>query len=124
MRSLRVAILGLAFKRDVSDTRNSPSIKLAERLMELGAEVTAYDPLVRSISAGTRSLISGRDLNEVVEGVDVLVLATPHTSFREIDLTRLKSYANSNSVILDTRGFWSPGECKMAGFDYLGLGRP
>lgn len=124
MRSLRVAILGLAFKRDVFDTRNSPSIKLAEGLMELGAEVTAYDPLVRSISAGTQSLISGRDLNEVVEGVDVLVLATPHTSFREIDLPRLKSYANSNAVILDIRGFWSPSECKMAGFDYLGLGRP
>jgi nucleotide sugar dehydrogenase len=123
MRSLRVAILGLAFKRDVSDTRNSPSIKLAERLIELGAEVKAYDPLVRSISVGTRSLTSGRDLNEAVEGVDVLVLATPHTSFREIDLTRLKSHTNSNAVILDTRGFWSPSECKIAGFDYVGLGR-
>lgn len=124
MRRLKVAILGLAFKPDVSDTRNSPSIKLAERLIELGAVVTAYDPFARSIPMRTGSLISGKNLNEVVEGVDVLVLVTPHSSFRDIDLRRLKLHVNSNAVILDTRGFWSVGECKIAGFDYIGLGRP
>jgi len=124
LQGSKVALLGLAFKPDVSDTRNSPSIRLAERLGTLGAEVSAYDPFVKSVSTRTGQLVSGGDLTEVVKAVDVVVLVTPHTSFREIDLARLKSLVNSNAVILDTRGFWSPSECRMAGFDYLGLGRP
>jgi UDP-N-acetyl-D-glucosamine dehydrogenase len=119
----KVAILGLAFKQDVSDTRNSPSVPLAERLRRMGAEVVAFDPFAKSVSMKTGSLVSGENLNKVVERADVLVLVTPHTSFRKIDLSKLKPLTE-NALILDTRGFWSPEECRAAGFDYLGLGRP
>lgn len=124
LQGTRVAILGLAFKPDVSDTRNSPSIKLAEHLRNLGADVVAYDPFAKSVPTETGSLTSGGSLSEVIEGVEVIVLVTPHTSFREIVLAKLKPHVSSNAVILDTRGFWSPDECKRAGFEYLGLGRP
>jgi nucleotide sugar dehydrogenase len=124
LQGSRVAILGLAFKPDVSDTRNSPSIRLAERLTNLGAQIRAYDPFAKSVPTNTGLLISGKDLNEVIKDVDVLILATAHSSFREIDLTTLRSLVNEKAVILDTQGFWSPSECRNAGLDYLGLGRP
>jgi nucleotide sugar dehydrogenase len=120
----KATILGLAFKPDVSDTRNSPSIGLAEELERRGAEISVYDPYVASVLIGTRVLVSADGLDSAVRGADLLFLMTPHSVFRTIDLVRLCALANRHSVIVDTRGFWTPGQCRSAGFDYLGLGRP
>jgi nucleotide sugar dehydrogenase len=117
-------VLGLAFKGNVSDSRNSSSIALAERLSNLGARVLVYDPLVKSVNTSKGRLASVKDLDKSVKGAEVLVLVTPHEQFREIDLEKLATRMRPGATILDTRGYWSSEECESAGFTYLGLGRP
>ncbi len=123
LRGAKVAILGLAFKQDVSDTRNSPSIRLADCLEAMGARVVAFDPLAKQVTTKSGSLVSAKEIGEAVEGADVIALVTPHSSFRNINLSDLKP-PKKDAIILDTRGFWTPDECRAAGFDYLALGRP
>jgi len=123
LRRSKAVILGLAFKANVSDTRNSPSIVAAEQLVELGLEISAYDPFVKSVSTKD-GLLSATSLESAAKDADVAVLMTPHTLFREINLSDLRIHMRSPAAIVDTRGFWSPEECKSAGFDYIGLGRP
>jgi nucleotide sugar dehydrogenase len=120
----KAVVLGLAFKADVSDSRRSPSIALIEWLAERGIHVEAYDPLVRSFRTRGGELHSAESLEKCVEGADILVLATPHSVFSNIDLKKLSARMHAKPVMVDTRGFWSRAECESAGFDYLGLGRP
>jgi UDP-N-acetyl-D-glucosamine dehydrogenase len=120
----KVVILGLAFKADVSDSRQSPSIRLAEKLVSRGAKVSAYDPYVRQLRTKVGQLGSGESLEECVSKADIIVLATPHSVFKSIDLNALAPLMNRDPVIFDARGFWSEEACKSAGFKYLGLGRP
>ena len=124
LQGLTAVLLGLAFKADVSDTRRSPSITLAEQLVEFGAEVRAYDPLARNILTRKGSLASSANLQSAINGADLIFLMTPHTAFRKIDLKEMAELAHSNPTIFDTRGFWSRRECEAAGFTYLCVGRP
>jgi UDP-N-acetyl-D-mannosaminuronate dehydrogenase len=124
IRGSKAVILGLAFKADVSDTRNSPSIVVAERLLELGATVSAYDPFANSVSTKNGPLRSASTLELAASNASIIVLMTPHTVFKEITLQRLNAQVHSPATIVDTRGYWSPQECRSAGFDYVGLGRP
>jgi UDP-N-acetyl-D-glucosamine dehydrogenase len=120
----KAMILGLAFKANISDTRNSPSIVMAERLQELGATVCAYDPFVKSVSTKNGPLRSASTLEPAASNASIIVMMTPHTVFKEISLQRLNAQVRSPATIVDTRGYWSPQECRSAGFDYIGLGRP
>jgi UDP-N-acetyl-D-glucosamine dehydrogenase len=120
----KVVILGLAFKADVSDSRQSPSIRLAEKMVSRGAKVLAYDPYVRCLTTRVGELRSGESLKDCVSKADILVLTTPHSVFKNIDLRGLAPLMNRDPVIFDARGFWSERACKSAGFRYLGLGRP
>jgi len=123
-RGSKAVLLGLAFKADASDSRKSPSITFAERLTDLGMEVTAYDPLVRSVPTNKGTLSSAEDLEKSAKNSEILILVTPHTVFKAIDLKKLAANMRPGAVVVDTRGFWSPAECESAGFSYLGLGRP
>jgi UDP-N-acetyl-D-mannosaminuronate dehydrogenase len=69
-------------------------------------------------------LISATDLETAVENAEILILATPHTAFREIDLKRISKRMQPEATVVDTRGFWTPAECKSVGLRYIGLGRP
>jgi UDP-N-acetyl-D-glucosamine dehydrogenase len=124
LRGLHVVLLGLAFKGNVSDTRNSPSIVMCERLAELGACVSAYDPLVRQVATRTGPVTSAENLESAARGADIMVLMTSHAVFKEIDLKKLHDDMQLGALVIDTRGFWSRAECESAGFEYLGIGRP
>jgi nucleotide sugar dehydrogenase len=124
LRGSKAVILGLAFKGNVSDSRNSSSITFAEQLANLGAEVSVYDPLVKSVKTEKGELVSAKNLEKSVKGAEVLVLVTPHEQFRDISLEKLATRMRSGATIVDTRGYWCPEECESAGFTYLGLGRP
>jgi UDP-N-acetyl-D-mannosaminuronate dehydrogenase len=83
-----------------------------------------YDPFVRDASTKTGALLSAGSLETAADDAEVLILVTPHTVFKHIDLKRLMVRVRPGATIVDTRGFWSPSECRAAGFNYLGLGRP
>ena len=120
----KAAILGLAFKPEVSDTRRSPAIALAGYLIDKNVQVSAYDPFAKSVVVRNGLLRSESDEEAAVRDADIVFLVTSHSRFRHIELRRLANVAKPGATVFDTRGFWSRAECEAAGFRYLGLGRP
>lgn len=92
----RIAVLGAAYKANVDDARESPSLAVAERLRARGFVVGIHDPHVRM--AGVTA-----DLDEVLSGTACIVLATDHAAYATLDLDRV---APPPTVVIDTRGLW------------------
>ncbi len=102
LRGAKVAVLGLSYKADVADTRESPSLKVIEELVFRGAEVRVHDPLVSEVSTevGTfRSEVSEEDL---IEWADAVIIAVNHTSYRRV-LPGIISRINVPKVVVDCR---------------------
>lgn len=109
-----IALLGLAYKRDVSDLRESPALYIQEELIERGAHVRAYDPFVPERSdAGT--------IEEVLQGATAVMLATDHLAFSDLHPKQLT--ANGIEVLIDGRNFLSKETFTKAGITYRGIGR-
>ena len=119
-----VAVWGLAFKANTDDLRFSPAMTLAERLLEEGAAVHAYDP--QAMLFATEQL-PGIDLCssaiEAAEGADAALLLTDWPEFLDIDLTKLHQVM-ARPLILDGRNLFDPATIQLAGFDYVAMGRP
>jgi UDP-N-acetyl-D-glucosamine dehydrogenase len=96
VRGASVGVLGVAFKRDVRDPRNSPAAAIIAGLRDLGATVDYHDPHVASFRDATGSLLESRPLDQLLEGSDVIVVVTPH---RAIDWDRVYERA---SLVVDT----------------------
>jgi UDP-N-acetyl-D-glucosamine dehydrogenase len=124
LEKMKAAILGLAFKADVSDARRSPAIAIAEKLSERYVEVSAYDPLAKPVETRNGPLVSEENVESAVKDADLLFLVTPHKIFRTLDLHKIAGLMHSGAALFDTRGFWTRAECEKAGFVYFCLGRP
>jgi UDPglucose 6-dehydrogenase len=119
-----VAALGLTFKPNTDDMRDSPSLAILPALAEAGATVRAFDP---EGMAEAKKLMPGlvycKDAYDCVSGADVLVIITEWNEFRAIDLARVKSLLR-RPVIVDLRNIYSPIEMTELGFRYASIGRP
>ncbi|MDN4646993.1 UDP-glucose dehydrogenase family protein [Curtobacterium sp. PsM8] len=119
----RVAVLGLAFKPNSDDVRDSPSLDIAARLRELGAEVAAYDP--EAIGTARRlhpELDYVESATEAVTGADIVLVLTEWNEFRELDATTVAA-AVANPVVIDGRNCLDRDAWRAAGFAYHGMGR-
>ncbi len=124
MTGARVAMLGLAYKRDSSEARRSPALAVASEFAKRSAIVTAYDPLVTD-TAGQQPFFKRFDsLQETVRNADVVVLATDHGVFRRIDLVKMRGLLGKDPIIFDARNFWDGCELSRIGYRYLGIGKP
>jgi UDPglucose 6-dehydrogenase len=124
VRGLSIAVLGLAFKPETDDMRESPSLPLVQGLVSRGARVTAFDP---EAMAGARSMlpesvIFARDAAEALTEADALVLITEWNEFRALAPARLKELMRGN-VVVDLRNVFDPQALRNAGFAYHGIGR-
>jgi len=119
-----VAILGLTFKPNTDDMRESPSLDIVPALEAAGVKVRAFDP---EGMGEARKLLKGvtycEDSYEAMTGADVLVLLTEWNAFRSLDLVRMKQLLR-RPVIVDLRNVYNPSEMRAAGFDYRAIGRP
>jgi UDPglucose 6-dehydrogenase len=123
VRGKTVAVLGLAFKPNTDDTRDSPAIPLIKELQDLGATVRAYDPAaMEQLKAGLPTVIYCGSAYAAAEGAEALVIATEWEQFRALDLARLKS-AMARPVIVDLRNIYRVEEMRRAGFRYVAIGR-
>ena len=111
----KVGLLGLAYKGNVDDSRESPAYVLARILRSRGFEVAAYDPLVR------RGMLPNATLEETARGAHCLVLVTDHDRFREIDPWQLRPLV-AEPVLLDTRNHLDHRRWQEAGFEVHVLG--
>lgn len=125
LQGKRIALLGLAFKPETDDMRESPSLPLVRGLVSRGAHVVAFDPEARETA---RPLLpDGVELVptslEALQGADVLVLITEWNEFRSLAPARLKELMRGR-VVVDLRNVYDPVPLREAGFSYLGIGRP
>jgi UDPglucose 6-dehydrogenase len=122
-RGKTVAVLGLAFKPETDDMRDSPTITLIQGLQREGVLVRAYDPQAMD---NARTIFDGvtfcRDAYETAEGADALVIATEWNEFRALNLDRVKKLLR-RPVIVDLRNVYDPQRMRSEGFHYHSVGR-
>jgi UDPglucose 6-dehydrogenase len=118
-----VAILGLTFKPNTDDMRDSPSIAIIEALQQAGASVRAYDPqgMAEAETVLTDVLFCDGPY-EAMTGADALVIVTEWNAFRALDLNRVKTLL-THPVLIDLRNIYDPRDMKHAGFTYHSVGR-
>jgi UDPglucose 6-dehydrogenase len=124
VRGKTVAVLGLTFKPNTDDTRDSPAIPLITALQDLGATVRAYDPA--GMEQARPQLPNVRYCDgayAAAEGAHALVIATEWEQFRALDLHRLREVM-AQPVIVDLRNIYRIDEMKRAKFRYVAVGRP
>jgi UDPglucose 6-dehydrogenase len=118
-----IGILGLAFKPNTDDIRESSSIAIIKLLLALGARVRAFDPAaIEETRAVLPEIDFGEDAYDAARGADALVLATEWNQFRRLDLDRIRSLLRK-PVFIDLRNVYDPSQMKRMGFDYCGVGR-
>ena len=118
-----VGILGLAFKPNTDDIRDSSAIDIIRMLQHEGAEIKAHDP--EAMPGAQRELSNVtfcRDAYEVAEGCDALILATEWEEFRYLNWPRIRS-AMKDNILVDGRNFYDPETMAQEGFRYRPVGR-
>jgi UDPglucose 6-dehydrogenase len=124
VRGKTVAVLGLTFKPNTDDTRDSPAIPLITALRDLGATVRAYDPAGMEQAKPLLPAVDYCDsAYSAAEGAHAVVIATEWEQFRALDLGRLKTLM-AQPVIVDLRNIYRAEEMQRANFRYLAVGRP
>lgn len=124
LRGRKVAMWGLAFKPETDDMREAPSLVLIDRLLEVGCQITAYDPV--AIPEARRRIgdriAYAKNIYETVEGADVLMVVTEWKEFRLPAWARIRSLMKT-PLILDGRNIYNIAEIEEAGFTYHCIGR-
>ncbi len=119
-----IALLGLSFKPNTDDIRESPAIRVAQKLKEKGAVLRVFDPA--AMENAQRILGNGctycKDSYDAARGAEALVVATEWNQFRNLDLAKAKGVMKGN-VLVDLRNVYEPEKAKALGFKYIGMGR-
>ena len=123
VRGKTVGVLGLAFKPETDDMRDSPSIPLIRGLQQLGARIRAYDPQAIEHSKEIfEDVTFCEDAYDTAEGADALVIVTEWNEFRALNLSRIRK-ALRQPVVVDLRNLYDGGRMAEAGFEYTSVGR-
>jgi UDPglucose 6-dehydrogenase len=124
VRGKTIAVLGLTFKPNTDDTRDSPAIPLITALQDLGAAVRAYDPAgMEQAKPQLPNIHYSNSAYAAAEGAHAVVIATEWEQFRALDLRRLKDVM-AQAVMVDLRNIYRADEMARAKFRYVGIGRP
>jgi UDPglucose 6-dehydrogenase len=122
-RGKRVALLGLTFKPNTDDMRDSPAIAVAQALTDAGVKVSAYDPEGMELA---KQLMPRVEMAEspyaAIEGADAVAIVTEWDAFRALDLARVKELAKA-PVLVDLRNIYRPDDVRALDFTYVSVGR-
>ena len=122
-RGKKVAMLGLTFKPNTDDMRDSPAIAIALALADAGVEVAAYDPEGMELAAPLMPDVEMKtNAYAAIEGADATVIVTEWDAFRALDFERVKSLMTA-PVLVDLRNIYDPAEVRAKGFAYSSVGR-
>jgi UDPglucose 6-dehydrogenase len=123
VRGKTIAVLGLTFKPNTDDVRDSPSLAIIPALQDNGALVRAYDPEgADAAKERLDNVIFAKSAYSCIEGADALLLLTEWDAFRGLDLDKVKELLKS-PVVVDLRNVYSPAEMHRRGIAYVGVGR-
>jgi len=119
----RIGVLGLAFKPNTDDVRESPGIEIARMLQHEDAQIRAYDPTAMDKARReTENVTFCEDVYDLAKGCDALLLATEWDALRYLDWHRVLDSMRDN-VFIDGRNFYDPETMRQAGFRYRPIGR-
>jgi UDP-N-acetyl-D-mannosaminuronic acid dehydrogenase len=119
VKNKRIAILGLAYKPDVDDLRESPAIKTTKLLIEHGAKVIIYEPYKPDFKLDGSE--TAKSLDDALTGADVLVLLVGHSQFREMDPKDIRGKTTASAVVDAVNG-WVRADWQTAGFNFYRIG--
>jgi UDPglucose 6-dehydrogenase len=126
IKDKKIAVLGLAFKQNTDDVRQSPAIDLCQRLIKEGAYLRVYDPQAMEKAKGVLkvgpSVTYCNDMNVTPEGCDAVVIATEWPDFKKLDLERTRKVM-THPIMFDGRNLFDPQEMERLGFIYKSIGR-
>lgn len=116
-----IAALGLAYKADVDDLRESPAVAVVKGLVQAGAQVQTFEPIARE--AAVEGAEAAPSMEQALENAAAVVLMVDHKTFRDLDPVRIAELMPGR-VAVDLRGVWDPAAWAAAGFELkvLGLG--
>ncbi|MGY5802695.1 UDP-glucose dehydrogenase family protein [Rhizobium hainanense] len=124
IRGKSIAVLGLTFKPNTDDMRDSPAISIIQTLQDAGATVTGYDPEgMENARLVIDNIAYAEDAYGAARDADALVIVTEWNQFRALDFARLKSVMKA-PVLVDLRNIYRHDEVTKHGFAYTSVGRP
>jgi UDPglucose 6-dehydrogenase len=127
LRGKKLATLGLSFKGDTDDIRDSPAIDVIRKLIAAGATVAAYDPAAidkaKSVLPPSETMTYAASPYEAAEGADAVLILTDWAEFAQLDLVRLDQ-ALRFPIVIDGRNLYKPADMHQQGFTYVSVGRP
>ena len=118
-----VSLLGLSFKPNTDDIRDSTSLKIAKLLINKGIRIKSYDPVSMEIAKSENTeLILCNNAYEACEDAKAIIIGTEWNEFRALDFLKIKKHA-TNLVIFDLRNIYKAKDLKDLGFEYFGTGK-
>ena len=127
LRGKHLAALGLAFKGDTDDIRESPALDIVKKLLNAGAIVTAYDPAAmeraKAVMPAGGNLRYAGSVYEAAKGADAVLILTDWKEFAQLDLVKLNQ-AVRFPIVVDGRNLYKPQQMAEHGFTYVSMGRP
>ena len=124
LKGKTIGLLGLTFKPNTDDLRDAPALDVIEHLVRLGASVKAFDPIVAdSNHPGLAKVTLTPTAEALAKGCDALLLMTDWPEFQHLNFDRLAPQMN-HAIVIDGRNFLDPQTLEIAGFHYIGIGRP
>ncbi|MEM9683364.1 MAG: nucleotide sugar dehydrogenase, partial [Pseudomonadota bacterium] len=119
-----IAVLGVTFKPNTDDMRDSPSLDIVPALQRAGAKIRAFDPEGMDEARGMLADVEWCEgAYDTMEGSDAMVVITEWNQFRGLDTERMKSLLAA-PIVVDLRNIYNPAEMVAAGFTYRSVGRP
>ena len=110
--------MGLTYKENVSDTRESPVSDMVKELKDFGVEVYGYDPL---LSKEEIKQFGVKAIDNLNVRVDCVIITVTHDEFKKIKLEDVKKFMNDAPILIDVRSIFDGKEAKRKGFYYRGL---
>lgn len=123
LKDRKVTVLGISFKPDSDDLRDSPALEIAQRLMSAGAKIIVHDPVsLPALLIKDQSLSATEDLNQALTGAELVILGTEWREYKDLDPEVAASLVATKTVI-DGRNVLDVSRWQQAGFRFLALGR-
>jgi UDPglucose 6-dehydrogenase len=124
LKDKTIAVWGLSFKPRTDDMREAPSLIIINRLLEMGAQVRAHDPVAikEAKKAFADRITYSSNEYDILQGADALAIVTEWNEYRNPDFDRIKSLLNT-PLIFDGRNLYDPRRMKFIGFEYIAIGR-
>ncbi len=118
-----IAVLGLSFKPETDDMRESPAIDIIKEMLDRGARVKAFDPVaIEEAKKYLPNIEYAMDEYDAINSADALVLLTEWNQFRALDMNKVKNLLKTPKIA-DLRNIYEPGDMQELGFEYVGVGR-